>query len=199
MDCQKGSYMSDVQIPGAGTDQIADKDATEPTQKVDGMSRADFEAMLAAKIDENNRKWQSKFDTVLTEKKTVEGKALTVEQRMEQLEREREAERLGFAREKAKLGAKIDDELDGAIRLYGSSKADEITSGAEAIRAYFEKLNAAHEEDKAKAVKEALAKVGAQLPPKAGKDQKVLQLSEFNKLSPKDRASYMASGGVVVD
>lgn len=190
--------MSDVQIPGAGTDQIADKGATEPTQKVDGMSK-DYEAIIAAKIDEVNRKWQSKFDTILGEKKTVEQGKMTVEQRMEQLEREREAERLGFTRERAKLSAKIDDELDGAIRLYGSSKADEITSGAEAIRAYFEKLNAAHEAEKAKAIEDALAKVGAQPKPKAGKDQKVITTSDFNKLTPKERAAYMASGGVLVD
>lgn len=191
--------MDDVQNPGAGTDQIADKGATEPTQKPAEGASNDYEAIIAAKIDENNRKWQSKFDTILGEKKAVEGKALTVEQRMEQLEREREAERLGFAREKAKLSAKIDDELESAIRLYGSSKADEITSGADGIRAYFEKLNAAHEADKAKAIEEALKKVGAQPRPQAGKDQKVMTLTDFNKLAPQERAAYMVAGGAVTD
>jgi len=191
--------MDDVQTPGAGTDQIADKGATEPTQKAEGVSKEDLEALVASKLDENNRKWQSKFDTILGEKKAVEGKALTVEQRMEQLEREREAERLGFTREKAKLSANIDDELEGAIRLYGSSKADEITSGASGIRAYIEKLNAAHEADKAKAIEEALAKVGAQPRPRAGKDQKVMATADFEKLAPKERAEYMASGGTITD
>jgi hypothetical protein len=191
--------MDDVQNPGAGTDQIADKGATEPTQKAEGVSKEDLEALVASKLDENNRKWQSKFDTILGEKKAVEGKALTVEQRMEQLEREREAERLGFTREKAKLSAKIDDELEGAIRLYGSSKADEITSGASGIRAYIEKLNAAHEADKSKAIEEALAKVGAQPRPRAGKDQKVMANADFEKLAPKERAEYMASGGTITD
>jgi len=191
--------MDDVQNPGAGTDQIADKGATEPTQKAEGVSKEDLEALVASKLDENNRKWQSKFDTILGEKKAVEGKALTVEQRMEQLEREREAERLGFAREKAKLSANIDDELEGAIRLYGSSKADEIASGASGIRAYIEKLNAAHEADKQKAIEEALAKVGAQPRPRAGKDQKVMATADFEKLAPKERAEYMASGGTITD
>jgi len=191
--------MDDVQTPGAGTDQIADKGATEPTQKAEGVSKEDLEALVASKLDENNRKWQSKFDTILGEKKAVEGKALTVEQRMEQLEREREAERLGFTREKAKLSANIDDELEGAIRLYGSSKADEITSGASGIRAYIEKLNAAHEADKSKAIEEALAKVGAQPRPRAGKDQKVMATADFEKLAPKERAEYMASGGTITD
>jgi hypothetical protein len=191
--------MDNVQTPGAGTDQIADKGATEPTQKAEGISKADFEAILAAKIDENNRKWQSKFDTVLGEKKAVEGKALTVEQQIEQLRQERDAERLSFIRDKAKMNAKIDDELEGAIRLYGSSKAEEITSGADGIRAYFEKLNAAHEADKQKAVEEALKKIGAQPRPQAGKDQKIIQLADFNKLTPRERAEYMASGGTVTD
>lgn len=192
--------MDDVQTPGAGTDQIADKGATEPTavKAPEGESK-DYEAIIAAKIDEVNRKWQSKFDTVLGEKKAVEGKALTVEQQIAQLREEREAERLGFVRDKARLSAKIDDELESAIRLYGSSKADEITSGADGIRAYFEKLNAAHEADKAKAIEEALKKVGAQPRPQAGKDQKVLSLADFNKLTPRERAEYMASGGAVTD
>jgi hypothetical protein len=191
--------MDDVQTPGAGTNQIADKGATEPTQKpAEGVSK-DYEAIIAAKIDEVNRKWQSKFDTILGEKKAVEGKALTVEQQIAQLREEREAERLGFVRDKARLSAKIEDELESAIRLYGSSKADEITSGADGIRSYFEKLNAAHEADKAKAIEEALKKVGAQPRPQAGKDQKVMTLTDFNKLAPQERAAYMAAGGAVTD
>lgn len=191
--------MDDVQNPGAGTDQIADKGATEPTQKPAEGASKDYEAIIAAKIDEVNRKWQSKFDTVLGEKKAVEGKALTVEQQIEQLRQEREAERLGFVRDKAKMSAKIEDELESAIRLYGSSKADEITSGADGIRAYFEKLNAAHEVDKAKAIEEALKKVGAQPRPQAGKDQKVMTLTDFQKLDPRQRAEYMAAGGSITD
>lgn len=191
--------MDDVQTPGAGTDQIADKGATEPTQKPAEGASKDYEAIIAAKIDEVNRKWQSKFDTILGEKKAVEGKALTVEQQIAQLREEREAERLGFVRDKARLSAKIEDELESAIRLYGSSKADEITSGADGIRAYIEKLNAAHEADKAKAIEEALKKVGAQPRPQAGKDQKVMTLTDFNKLAPKERAEYMAAGGAVTD
>jgi hypothetical protein len=191
--------MDDVQTPGAGTNQIADKGATEPTQKpAEGVSK-DYEAIIAAKIDEVNRKWQSKFDTILGEKKAVEGKALTVEQQIAQLREEREAERLGFVRDKARLSAKIEDELESAIRLYGSSNAEEITSGADGIRAYFAKLNEIHEADKQKAVEEALKKIGAQPRPQAGKDQKVLSLADFNKLTPRERAEYMASGGTVTD
>lgn len=184
--------MDDVQNLGAVEKPIENK---EP-EKVEAK---DYEAIIAAKIDEVNRKWQSKFDTILGEKKAVEGKALTVEQQIEQLRQERDAERLSFIRDKAKMNAKIDDELEGAIRLYGSSKAEEINSGADGIRAYFAKLNEIHEADKQKAVEEALKKIGAQPRPQAGKDQKVLSLADFNKLTPRERAEYMASGGTVTD
>jgi hypothetical protein len=192
--------MDDVQTPGAGTDQIADKGATEPKPvTAEGVSKADLEALIKAETEKLNRVWQSRLDTVIGEKKTVEGKALTVEQQIEQLRQEREAERLGFVRDKAKMSAKIEDELESAIRLYGSSKADEITSGADGIRAYIEKLDAAHEADKSKAIEEALKKVGAQPRPQAGKDQKVMTLTDFQKLDPKQRAEYMAAGGSITD
>jgi hypothetical protein len=192
--------MSDVLSPGAGPGQIEDKGATEPTpDKPVAAETVDVKAVIAAAIDENNRKWQSKFDTVLGEKKAVEGKALTVEQQIEQLRQEREAERLGFVRDKAKMSAKIDDELDGAIRLYGSGKAEEIAEGAAGIRAFFDKMTAAHEADKQKAIEEALAKAGAQPRPKAGKDARVLKLADFQKLGPKEQAEYMAAGGVLED
>lgn len=184
------------EINGAADQQIVENAEVknEPVKEA-GLTKEDLEA----RIDKVNKEWQSRFDKLLSEKKEKENQALTVEQRIEQIEREREAERLGFTRERAKLSAKIEDELDVAIRLYGSSNADEITSGAEAIRAYFDKLNAAHEADKAKAIEEALAKVGAQPRPKAGKDQKILPLADFNKLTPRERADYMASGGVITD
>lgn len=171
---------------------------TEKTTPV-GISKKELEELLARNNDELNRKWQSKVDTVIGEKKAVERKALTVEQRIEQIEREREAERLSFARERAKLGAKIDDELDAAIGLYRSNNIEEIGKGAEAIKAFFEKMKAAHEADKEAAIKEALAQAGAQPRPRAGKDQKVMSAADFEKLAPKERAEYMASGGTIID
>src|SRR5690606_13235004 len=102
-------------------------------------------------------------------------------QRIEQVEREREAERLSFARERAKLGAKIDDELDAAIGLYRSDNPEEIGKGAEAIRAFFEKMKAAHEADKEAAIKEALAQAGAQPRPKGGSDTPTDLKAQYEK------------------
>lgn len=165
-------------INGAADQQIVENAEvkTEPVKEA-GLTKEDLEA----RIDKVNKEWQSRFDKLLSEKKEKENQALTVEQRIEQVEREREAERLSFARERAKLGAKIDDELDAAIELYRSSNPEEIGKGAEAIRAYFEKMKAAHEADKEAAVKEALAQAGAQPKPKGGSDTPTDLKAQYEK------------------
>lgn len=191
--------MSD-EVNGAADQQIVENEKKEQEPVAEkATSKADVEELIAAKLEENNRKWQSRIDTILGEKKAVESKALTLEERFELSERVREEERLSFARERAKLGAKIDDELDAAIGLYRSSNPEEIGKGAESIKAFFEKMKAAHEADKEAAIKEALAQAGAQPKPRAGKDQKVMATADFEKLAPKERAEYMASGGTITD
>ena len=155
------------EINGAADQQIVENaEVKADPVKEAGLTKEDLEA----RIDKVNKEWQSRFDKLLSEKKEKENQALTVEQRIEQVEREREAERLSFARERAKLGAKIDDELDAAIELYRSDNPEEIGKGAESIKAFFEKMKAAHEADKEAAVKEALAQAGAQPKPKGGSD-----------------------------
>lgn len=166
------------EINGAADQQIVENAEVknEPVKEA-GLTKEDLEA----RIDKVNKEWQSRFDKLLSEKKEKENQALTVEQRIEQIEREREAERLSFARERAKLGAKIDDELDAAIELYRSSNPEEIGKGAEAIGAYFEKMKAAHEADKEAAVKEALAQAGAQPKPRGGSDTPTDLKAQYEK------------------
>ena len=114
------------EINGAADQQIVENADVKPVKEA-GLTKEDLEA----RIDKVNKEWQSRFDKLLSEKKEKENQALTIEQRIEQVEREREAERLSFARERAKLGAKIDDELDAAIGLYRSNNPEEIVKGAE--------------------------------------------------------------------
>ena len=184
------------EVNGAANQQIVENAEvkTEPVKEA-GLTKDDLEA----RIDKVNKEWQSRFDKLLSEKKEKENQALTVEQRIEQVEREREAERLSFARERAKLGAKIDDELDAAIGLYRSSNPEEIGEHSDAIKGFFEKMKAAQEADKEPAIKEALAEAGAQPRPPAGIDQKFMANADFEKLAPKERAEYMASGGTITD
>ena len=188
--------MSD-EINGAANQQIVENAGvtTEPVKEA-GLTKEDLEA----RIDKVNKEWQSRFDKLLSEKKEKENQALTVEQRIEQVEREREAERLSFARERAKLGAKIDDELDAAIGLYRSSNPEEIGKGAESINAFFEKMKAAHEADKEAAIKEALAQAGAQPKPKGGSDT-MTEITRESLKTPEGRRAMLekakVSGGAI--
>ena len=187
------------EVNGAADQQIVENAEikTEPVKEtVPGLTKDDLEA----RIDKVNKEWQSRFDKLLSEKKEKENQALTVEQRIEQVEREREAERLSFARERAKLGAKIDDELDAAIGLYRSSSPEEIGKGAESINAFFEKMKAAHEADKEAAIKEALAQAGAQPKPKGGGDT-MTEITRESLKTPEGRRAMLekakVSGGAI--
>ena len=188
--------MSD-EVNGAADQQIGENAEVknEPVKEA-GLTKDDLEA----RIDKVNKEWQSRFDKLLSEKKEKENQALTVEQRIEQVEREREAERLSFARERAKLGAKIDDELDAAIGLYRSSNPEEIGKGAESIKAFFEKMKAAHEADKEAAIKEALAQAGAQPTPKGGSDT-MTEITRESLKTPEGRRAMLekakVSGGAI--
>lgn len=179
--------MSD-EINGAAEKQIeenAEKKPEQSPEKPVGLTEKDLESRL----ERVNKEWQSRFDKLLSEKKEKENQALTVEQRIEQVEREREAERLSFARERAKLGAKIDDELDAAIGLYRSSNPEEIGKGAEGIKAFFEKMKAAHEADKEAAIKEALATAGSQPKPRAGSDTPTDLKAQYDKALAEGKGS----------
>jgi hypothetical protein len=184
-------------LNSAGTDQIVEK-ATEQGQseeKKDALTKEAVLEMLKAKEDEINKTWQSRFDKLVTEKKTVDTKAMTVEQRLAQIEAERQAERLSFTRERARNKAQIDEDFERAIKLYGSDKEEEITAGAEAIASFVQNLKNSFEEEKAKAVQDALVQAGIQKRPITGSTTNTLTLAEFNKLAPKEQADYMAKVG----
>lgn len=87
-------------------------------------------------MEEERRKYQSQLDKVIAEKKTVESKALTVEERMAHLEAERKSERLTWARDAAKAKAGIDADLESAILSYASDDASSISESAEKIAKY---------------------------------------------------------------
>ena len=181
----------------AGTDQIVEQ-TTEQGQgeeKKEALTKESVLEMLKAKEDEINKTWQSRFDKLVTEKRTVDTKAMTVEQRLAQIEAERQAERLSFTRERARNKAQIDEDFERAIKLYGSDKEDEITAGADAIASFVQNLKKSFEEEKAKAVQDALVQAGIQKRPITGSTTNTLTLAEFNKLAPKEQADYMAKVG----
>ena len=184
-------------LNSAGTDQIVEQttEQGQSEEKKEALTKESVLEMLKAKEDEINKTWQSRFDKLVTEKKTVDTKAMTVEQRLAQIEAERQAERLSFTRERARNKAQIDEDFERAIKLYGSDKEDEITAGADAIASFVQNLKNSFEEEKAKAVQEALVQAGIQKRPITGSTTNTLTLAEFNKLAPKEQAEYMAKVG----
>lgn len=102
--------------------------------KVEAITMEQVQELLAKDRDELNRKWQSKVDKIISEKKETEQKAMTVEEQIAELKREREQEKLKFARDSARQVARIDDDLDEAIASYASSDPDNIRVGAVKLR-----------------------------------------------------------------
>ena len=177
----------------AVTEQIVTEE--KPAEANEVLTKDSVLEMLKAREEEINKKWQSRFDKLVTEKKTVDTKAMTVEQRLAQIEAERQAERLSFTRERARNKAQIDENFERAIKLYGSDKEEEIAAGAEAISNFIQEMKKSFEAEKAKAVQDALVQAGIQKKPITGSTTNTLTLAEFNKLAPKEQADYMAKGG----
>ena len=133
--------MADEAIKAEGaepeTDQIEaneQQDAATDNQK----QTLDMDAVNKM-LEERDKKWQSRFDKILAEKKAEETKAMTVEDRIKQLEEERQRERLDWSRKEAKAQAQIDDDLETAILAYSSTDPEKIAEGARGIREVFDK------------------------------------------------------------
>ena len=187
-----GKQMAELEN-SAVTEQIVTEE--KPAEEKEVLTKDSVLEMLKAREEEINKKWQSRFDKLVTEKNTVDTKAMTVEQRLAQIEAERQAERLSFTRERARNKAQIDENFERAIKLYGSDKEEEITAGAEAISNFIQEMKKSFEAEKAKAVQDALVQAGIQKKPITVSTTNTLTLAEFNKLAPKEQADYMAKGG----
>ena len=148
-----------------------------------------------AQLEEARKKWQSKIDTILSEKQTESKAKETLEEKVARLERERIEEKIGYVRESAKAKAKIDDELESALKAYFSTDVDSIQDGASKIAEYWQNKEAQYQ---AKIDElEKRVKYGTKAPPASSGNGQVMTLAEFNKLSPKERTAYMAKGGTI--
>jgi DNA repair exonuclease SbcCD ATPase subunit len=101
-----------------------------------GLTLDEVNRMIADAVGETTKKWQSRFDQVVAEKKQTEGKAKTVEEQIAELRAERERERIEWARKEAKARASIDDELHQAILNYASNDVDTVNNAAVSIRKF---------------------------------------------------------------
>lgn len=129
--------MADVIVTTTGTVPEATEVETPATVTTAAQAPApavDVASEIKKALEESDKKWQSRFDKVLTEKKTVETAKLTIEERIAKVEAERTQERMTWARKEARAKATISDELDVAIATYVSDDIEGISNGAVAIR-----------------------------------------------------------------
>lgn len=151
--------------------------ATEKkSEVVEAVSKAD----LLSALTERDKVWQSRFDTLLAEKKQEASKALTAEERIAAVEAERKKEKLDNARALAKAKHSIGDELDEAIAKYAASTPEDITAGAQAIRKAVDKeLEALRTENAA--LKDQV-KFGAKAPPSGDAAAKLSHDQQYVKI-----------------
>lgn len=166
--------------------------------KNNGIDQEALSKMLDERLESERRKWQSKIDTILAEKKQSETKALTVEEQIEQLKAEREKERVDWTRKEARAKAGIDESLDQALSRYYSRDPEQITSGASEIRAIFDKTT---DEYKKKIDElEKLVKYAGKTPAGGSTEPgKRMSLKEFTALKPKEQNAFILGGGEIGD
>jgi hypothetical protein len=120
--------MSDEQnVDGAAEEQTEDvaAESVEGSQTT-GLTEEQVEKLL----QDRDKKWQSKFDKLLQEKKETETKSKTAEERIAEIERKYEQERLGRVRERAISGAQLDSDVVEAAQALLSADEESVNSGA---------------------------------------------------------------------
>jgi phosphopantetheinyl transferase (holo-ACP synthase) len=171
--------------------QVAQAEESAKTLGPDDISK-----MIADAVSETTKTWQSRLDKVLAEKKQTETKALTVEERMAQLESDRQRERTEWARKTARAKYNLAEEIESAVLQYGSGDPEAIERGAEMLA----KTWAAKEADYKSQIEtlEKQVRFGTKIPV-SGKQAgaKTMELSEFQKLSAKEQSAFMSTGGVL--
>lgn len=110
---------------------------TEPDTK-ESLGADQIKDLIKDAVNENNKTWQSRFDKVLEEKKTVKQEKETTEQRIERLEQERAEERLQFAREKALAKTGLSEDVYKLVQMIVSDNAEEIQEGFTALKSYID-------------------------------------------------------------
>ena len=117
--------MSDEQkADGAVEERIEGKAESNDSQV--GITEEQIENLLR----DRDKKWQSKFDKLLQEKKETETKSKTAEERIAEIEQKYERERLERVREKAIHKAKLDSDVVEAAQALLSNDAEAVDLGA---------------------------------------------------------------------
>jgi len=128
----------------AGAVADTGEQTTEATKQA--LTIDDVQALMKEEREKTAKEWQSRFDKLLAEKKQEQERKMTVEERLAQIEAERQAERLEWVRKEAKVKAGLDDELEQALFGYASTDAEKIQQSAEKINSLWAKRESAYKD-----------------------------------------------------
>lgn len=171
--------MADEQTQGADESQI--EGSEEQTESFGDSSQGLTQEQVEHLLQDRDKKWQSKFDKLLQEKKETESKSKTAEERMAELEQRYEQERIGRVRERAISGAQLDADVVSAAEALLSSDDESVGNGAAKLR---ELIDAKAE---AKAQEQLEAEIKKRFPegkkPKTGKQGGEMTYEELMALS----------------
>lgn len=179
----------------AADQQVQSEQQTEALtmEKVQELIKAEREAANLEK-DKLSRDWQSRFDQLLKEKKAEQSSKLTVEERLAQIEADRQRERIEWARKEARARAGIDTELEDAFTLYLSGDPEEISTGADKLKSVL----VAKEKEYLDKIAELEKKLqfGSKAPAGGNTAMKTMPIDEFNRLPGKEQAAFIDAGGI---
>lgn len=111
----------------------------EQESKVEALTEEQVNSMLESRLEDNNRKWQSRFDQLLKEKKETESKSKTAEEQIAELKASWESERLGRIRQGVMYDNGIDSSMVDAMQKFLGTDEQGITEGASALKKYIQK------------------------------------------------------------
>ena len=174
-------------------------EADESSEKNAGtMSEADIKKLIQSEADRVRTEYSKKLKAVETEKEELKKSAMS---EAEKAKYEREQKEKEILEKEAELNRKErlieaadflkESGLDISFRKYVTGNTSEETQ--ENIKIFKSFIDERVSEE----IKKRLSETGRT--PEKGKpsDGKVLNITEFNKLNPKDRATFITSGGKI--
>ncbi len=148
-----------------------------------GLTEEQVQKLLA----ERDKKWQSKFDKLLQEKKETETKSKTAEERIAEIERRYEQERRSRVRERAISSAKLDAEFVEAAQALNSDDEESITNGASRLSELLEEIAERRAKERLEAeINKRFPK--DKEPPRGGKKVEDMTYQELMQLSDSEIA-----------
>jgi uncharacterized protein YydD (DUF2326 family) len=166
------------------SDEIKDGEATEPIAEQSAFGPDEVKKMIAEAVGQTTKEWQSRFDKVVSEKKATESKAMTVEERLANMEAERQAERVAWARKEARAKAGIDESLEAVALGFASSDPETISKSADQLKAFFDERESTYKKQIAELEKKL--QFGAKSPVGGGGSQGI----DFSKMSLNEITKY---------